>query len=196
MSQQYPPNPQPYGQQWGAPPPPPQPKKKKLGKILGGGCLGIVVLFVAIAALGSAGDSDDKPDAAPAAAKPGDGKQAEPAEKDDAKKGDAKKENAKKDDAGKVTFKVWGDAPDGALGPIDITYGSDSENLQGTGLPFTKTLPLDDDAMFYTVHAQLQGRGDIYCSVTVGSKTKKAHAQGGYNICNTQLSGDFLGGWD
>ena len=27
-------------------------------------------------------------------------------------------------------------------------------------------------------------------------RTKKGHASGGYNICNAQLSGDPLGGWN
>lgn len=45
--------------QWGAPPPP---KKNRVGKILGFGCLGVVGLFVILAAIGAAvggGDSTD-----------------------------------------------------------------------------------------------------------------------------------------
>jgi hypothetical protein len=91
----------------------------------------------------------------------------------------------------KVVFKVWGSASAG----VDITYGSDTDNLQGRGLPMTKTLTLKDDAMYYDVTAQLQGGGDVHCSVTVDGKTKTGHAAGGYNICSAQLSGDFLGGW-
>lgn len=74
-------------QPWGTPPPPQPPKKSKTGKILGFGCLGIVALFIVIAAIGAAagGDSkdttssdkavtaDDKP-------KSGDAKKDEPAE--------------------------------------------------------------------------------------------------------------------
>ncbi|MFF3655028.1 MmpS family transport accessory protein [Streptomyces olivochromogenes] len=93
--------------------------------------------------------------------------------------------------ADKVVFKVWGSAPAG----VDITYGSDSDNLQGRGLPMTKTLTLKDDAMYYNVTAQLQGGGDVHCSVTVDGKTKTGHASGGYNICNAQLSGGLFGGW-
>lgn len=78
---------------------------------------------------------------------------------------------------------------------MDITYGSDTDNLQGSGLPMTKTLTLKDDAMYYDVSAQLSGGGDIHCSVTVDGQTKKGHAAGGYNICSAQLSSDFLGGW-
>lgn len=91
----------------------------------------------------------------------------------------------------KVVFKVWGSAPAG----VDITYGSDSDNIQGSGLPMTKTLTLKDDAMYYSVTAQLQGGGDVHCSVTVDGKTKKGHAVGSYNICSAQLSGGLFGDW-
>lgn len=91
----------------------------------------------------------------------------------------------------KVTFHVEGSAPGG----VDIMYGSDSDNRQGHGLPFTATLPLDDDAMYYMVNAQLSGGGDITCTVTVDGQTKKAHASGGYNICDAQLNGGLFGGW-
>ncbi|MEU8829313.1 hypothetical protein [Streptomyces sp900116325] len=93
--------------------------------------------------------------------------------------------------ADKAVFKVWGSAPSG----VDITYGSDTDNLQGRGLPMTKTLPLKDDTMYYNVTAQLQGGGDVHCSVTVDGKTKTGHAVGGYNICSAQLSGGLFGGW-
>ncbi|MCX5181224.1 MmpS family transport accessory protein [Streptomyces sp. NBC_00268] len=91
----------------------------------------------------------------------------------------------------KVVFKVWGSAPAG----VDITYGSDSDNLQGRGLPMTKTLTLKDDALYYDVTAQLQGGGDVHCSVTVDGKTKTGHASGGYNICSAQLNGGLFGDW-
>lgn len=45
---------------WGAPPPPP--KKSPLGKILGFGCLGIVGLFVVLAAIGAAIGGDTSSD--------------------------------------------------------------------------------------------------------------------------------------
>lgn len=87
-----------------------------------------------------------------------------------------------------VTFKVWGDAPPGVLGPVNVTYGSDTENLQGKSVPFTETLPFDSKAAFYDVTAQLQGKGDIHCSVTVNGHTKTGHASGGYNICQAELT--------
>lgn len=69
MSQQYPPQQPGWGQQpqqpyppqpgWGAPPPPP-PKKTPVGMIVGLGCLGIVVLFVILGAIGAVIGSDDK----------------------------------------------------------------------------------------------------------------------------------------
>ncbi|GGO41185.1 hypothetical protein [Streptomyces lasiicapitis] len=94
--------------------------------------------------------------------------------------------------SGKVVFKVWGSAPAGT----DVTYGSDSDSREGSGLPMTKTLTLDTDALYYHVSAQLLGGGDINCSVTVDGTTKKGHASGGYNICSAQLNGGLTGGWD
>ncbi|QPP10962.1 hypothetical protein G4Z16_24640 [Streptomyces bathyalis] len=77
-----------------------------------------------------------------------------------------------------------------------MNYGSDSDSIQGEGLPMTKAMKLKDDALWYHVNAQLQGGGDIHCSVTVDGKTKRGHASGGYNICDAQLSGDMPGGWN
>lgn len=105
-------------------------------------------------------------------------------------------ENASGDDpttaAGTVTFTVTGTAPDG----VDITYGSDSSNLSGDGLPFTKTMKVNDDALYYDVTAQLNGGGHIHCSITIGGKTKSGEAKGGYNICSAQLNSGVFGGWD
>lgn len=94
--------------------------------------------------------------------------------------------------AGKVVFKVWGSAPSG----VDVNYGSDSDSRQGAGLPMTKTLKLDSEALYYNVSAQLQGGGDINCSVTVNGQSKKGHASGNYNICSAQLNGGITGGWE
>ncbi|MET9175989.1 hypothetical protein ACSP97_04990 [Streptomyces sp. SCPE 10] len=192
---QYQPNPQ---QPWGPPPPPP--KKRGAGKIIGFGCLGIVGLFVVIgiiAALAGGGSSSDKSSSS------ADGSSKTGTKKDDKPAGGGKTDDTKnsgdsKSDKKTVVFKVWGTAPAGALGPLDITYGSDSDNRKGKFADgeFTATLPLSKDAMYYSVTAQLQGSGDIQCSVTIGDKTKKGHASGGYNICQTQLNAGLLGGWD
>ena len=92
---------------------------------------------------------------------------------------------------GKAVFKVWGSAPSG----VDITYGSDGTNLEGSGLPMKKTMTVKDDALYYQVTAQLMGSGDIHCSITIGEETKTGQAQGGYNICSAQLNSDFSGGY-
>jgi hypothetical protein len=205
--QQYPPQQpgwggpqQPYGQ---APFGPPPKKKAGTGKVIGLGCLGLVGLFVLIALIGavasggsSSNDStrvdDKKTGGSTAGGSPSKGHEAA-----DAAEGSDDKAEKK---AGKkaVIFKVWGTAPAGALGPLNITYGSDSDNRDGAfeNGKFEATLPLDDDAMYFSVTAQLQGSGDIHCSVTVGGKTKKAHAAGDYNICMAQLSSGLLGGWN
>ncbi|MFF2996994.1 MmpS family transport accessory protein [Streptomyces sp. NPDC057950] len=207
MSQNQPPPP-PSGPAWGqVPPQPPMPPQPASGpkwarkRIVIPAAL--VILFIGVG-IGSSGNdqktaasskpaprvtvtetakSDAKPEPAPTVtvtktAKP-------PAVKAKPKKTEAP---APKD---QVVFKVWGSAPAG----VDITYGSDSDSIQGHGLPMTKTLKLKDDAMYYNVTAQLQGGGDVHCSVTVDGKTKTGHASGGYNICNAQLSGGLFGDW-
>lgn len=191
-----------HQQQWGAPPPPP--KKSNAGKIVGLGCAGIVGLVVLLGIFGAVigNDSDSSTTSKPAASTPQEQKEEAPA--DDAKADEEqpsekpKAEEAKKEEKPKVVFKVWGTAPAGALGPLDITYGSDSDNRKGTfkNGQFEASLTLDDDALYYTVHAQLQGSGDINCSVTIDGETKKGHASGGYNICNAQANAGLLGGWD
>ncbi|MFJ3898967.1 hypothetical protein [Streptomyces sp. NPDC090083] len=170
------------------------PKKRSVGKAVGLGCLGIIGLFVviviAVAAIGG-GKNDSSGSGNPKSAAPA-GKSS-----DKAGAGTGKNDTTKDDTGGKVVFKVWGTAPAGALGGLDIGYGSDSDTRKGTFKDgrFEATLTLDKDAMYYNVNAQLQGSGDINCSVTVDGKTKKAHASGGYNICDAQLSENFTGGW-
>ncbi|SES03728.1 MmpS family transport accessory protein [Streptomyces qinglanensis] len=191
--QQYPGQPQPpFQQQWQPQPPP---KKKRTGLIVLSVIGGVLVLGGIGSAIGG-GDTDKKDTASEPSAKPKPEKEnAEPAG-DEAPK--AEETSAKPKPAAKpepkpkpktVTIKVWGSAPAGA----DITYGTDTDSRQGSGLPMTKTLPFNDDALWYHVNAQLQGGGDINCSVTVNGETKKAHASGGYNICNAQLSNTGLG---
>ena len=219
MSQQYPQQPQQpnwgqqptqpgygYPQQPGYPQPQP-PKKRSIGKILGITTAVFVGLIVigAIAGGGEDGKNDsssDKP-AAVTSDKPkaaADDEADEPKEEPAAEKttkAPAKEEKPDKPKPKVVTFKVWGTAPAGALGPLDINYGSDSDSRKGEfkNGKFEATLPLKDDAMYYNVMAQLQGSGDINCSVTVDGETKKAHASGDYNICSAQLSGGLFGDW-
>lgn len=198
--QQYPPQ-----QPWGPPPPPP--KKRSVGKTVGLGCAGIIGLFIIIAIIAaiagggsdtkSSGSGDVKATPAATSNKPSTSSKPKAAATPKATKtptAKPKPEPKKK----VVTFKVWGTAPAGALGGLDITYGSDSDNLKGAfrNGTFTKTLPLNDDAMYYDVTAQLQGSGDIHCSVTVDGHTKKGHAAGGFNICDAQLSSGLFGGWE
>lgn len=163
-----------------------------------------VILFVGVG-IGAAGGGEEKTSAGAtpqptvtvtksAAAKDGKAKPAPTVTvtKTSKPKAPAEKPAADKAPSGKVVFKVWGSAPSG----VNTTYGSDSDNRDGSGLPMTRTLTVNDDALYYSVSAQLQGGGDINCSVTVGGETKKGHASGGYNICMVQLSSGLVGGWD
>ncbi|MFJ9003722.1 hypothetical protein [Streptomyces canus] len=201
--QQYPPQQPGWGgpqQPFGQPPFGPPPKKKATtGKVIGLGCLGLVGLFVLVALIGAvagggSGSNDSKgADTTKASGSTLKGDKAA----DDSGSSDKKVDSEPKAGKKVVIFKVWGTAPAGALGPLNITYGSDSDNRDGAfeNGKFEATLPLDDEALYFNVTAQLQGSGDIHCSVTVGGKTKKAHAAGDYNICMAQLSSGLLGGW-
>jgi hypothetical protein len=99
-----------------------------------------------------------------------------------------------------VKFTVTG------TGQPTIQYGSDSDTRGGGGhlgalgegnyLPWSATMPEDDNALYYDVTAQLQGYGDItatvsevtvhhYSNGTTKTETrvlKTAHASGSYNI--------------
>ena len=169
-----------------------------------------IALFVVGALIGAAGNNSggdsDKTSAEPAATKtvtdtrtvtaaPKAAKveKAEPAPTVTVTKTVKAKPAATSDDApsGKALFKVWGSAPSG----VDITYGSDGTNLQGKGLPMEKTMTVDSDALYYQITAQLQGGGNVHCSITIDGKTKSGQAQGGYNICSAQLNSDFSGGF-
>lgn len=173
-------------------PQPPAPQKNKAGRIVAIGC-GSVLALVAFGGCMAAitNSPNDGKNAAPASPATASSKAASPSAKKTAPK--PEKRTAPK----VVTFRVWGNAPAGALGPLDITYGSDSDSRDGSfkNGTFTATLPLDKDAMYYTVSAQLQGGGDIQCSVTVDGKTKRGHASGDYNICDAQLSSGLFGDW-
>jgi hypothetical protein len=95
-------------------------------------------------------------------------------------------------DATEVSFSVTGSTTAG----VDITYGSDSSNYQGpTEPPMSKTLQIDENALYYDVSAQLQGGGDVTCEIRIGDAVRTGHAVGGYNICSAQLNKDYNGGW-
>ncbi|MGW1744566.1 hypothetical protein ACWCRD_02890 [Streptomyces sp. NPDC002092] len=207
MSQQYPQQPGQFPQQqpgwgaptqpgWGAPAQPP--KKRNVGKILGLGCAGVfgfIVVITVIAAVATSGGNKTSSASSGTVAASHD-----TSTKGTAKTGgsDAKASSAPSKKASHtVEFKVWGTAPAGALGGLDIQYGSDTDTRKGTfkGGKFEATLPLNKDAMYYQLNAQLQGSGDINCSVTVDGHTKTGHASGGYNICMAQLNSGLFGDW-
>ena len=93
--------------------------------------------------------------------------------------------------ATEVSFSVTGSAPNG----VDITYGSDSSNYDGSPPPFAASLTIDENALYYAVSAQLMGGGDVTCEVRIGDIVRTGHAVGGYNICSAQLNKSYDGGW-
>lgn len=203
VNQQYPQQPQQPGQypqpQWGQPtqptwgaPPPQPPKKSSAGKIIGLGCAGILGFAVVAGVIGAVTTSGGSKNSSSGTAS-----SVSPSSTAKAAGGNAKAKTSGSKAADTVVFKVWGTAPAGALGGLDIQYGSDTDTRKGTfkGGKFEATLPLNKDAMYYQLNAQLQGSGDINCSVTVGGHTKTGHASGGFNICMAQLSSGLFGDW-
>jgi hypothetical protein len=100
-----------------------------------------------------------------------------------------------------VTFSCSGKAPDG----IEITYGPDGSSLGASELPFSRTLPLDVNAMYYVVQAQLQGSGTVSCTTVVHyndasgmarSVTKTGAASRGFNIADAQVCSGFDVDWE
>jgi hypothetical protein len=83
--------------------------------------------------------------------------------------------SSKGKDATQVEFFVTGSMPTG----VDITYGNDSSNYQGPSYPpMDETLPVENDALYYAVTAQLQGGGNVTCKVQIGDAVKVGHARG------------------
>jgi hypothetical protein len=68
-----------------------------------------------------------------------------------------------------------------------------------SSLPFTKTVPLDSNAQYYNVTAQLSGAGQVSCTTVVDwdgqSVTQSGQASGGYNLAAAEVCSDFSGGW-
>jgi len=88
---------------------------------------------------------------------------------------------------------------------VDITYGTDSSNLNGGGtVPWQANLPIPADAQFVTVSAQLQGPdGSISCTTTVTwnqngahTATKTGTAADDYNIASAEVCSGLSSGWE
>jgi hypothetical protein len=186
----------PYGGQQPYQPVPPQPPKKKGGKILGFGCLGVVaiVIILIVVTVVSGSKSGNTAGGTPAATTAA-VKQAAPATSAAAATSAAPATTAAAVPQ-QVVFSCTGSAPDG----VDITYGAEGTNDSASSLPFTKTVPLDSNAQYYNVTAQLSGAGQVSCKTVVdwdgGSPvTQSGSANGGYNIASAEVCSDFSGGW-
>lgn len=96
-----------------------------------------------------------------------------------------------------AAFSCTGSAPEG----VSITYGADTQNLDGgSSVPWSASLPIPDQAQYEAVNAQLQGPdGSISCMVTVTqngqSTTQTAEASGNYNIAGAQVCSGGDGSW-
>lgn len=99
-----------------------------------------------------------------------------------------------------VTYSCTGHAGDG----VNITYGAEGSNSSAHHLPFNDTEPLNTNAGYFDVTAQLQGGGTVTCSTVVNwtdtsgdaqSVTQSGTASGGYNIASAEVCESFEGDW-
>jgi hypothetical protein len=97
-----------------------------------------------------------------------------------------------------AAFSCTGSAPEG----VSITYGADTQNLDGGGsVPWSASLPIPDQAQYEAVNAQLQGPdGSISCMVTVTQNglttTQMGEGSGNYNIAAAQVCSGGDGTWE
>jgi hypothetical protein len=88
-----------------------------------------------------------------------------------------------------VTYSVTGSA-------ADVTYGPSGSDFQGS-VPMTKTETLDSNASYYAITAQLQGSGEVSCSIEVNGKViDHATAEGDYNIADCEITQGLFGKWE
>ena len=99
-----------------------------------------------------------------------------------------------------VKFVVTGWASSSYGSGLDINYGSDSDSreYQFTGDfsgTWSRTLPFDPNANYYSINAQLSGGGDITVKIiAIGPSpdipltVSHGHAAGGYSIASAQAA--------
>lgn len=103
-----------------------------------------------------------------------------------AKAAAAAKPSPTKSAAQTVTYSVTGS-------PADVTYGPAGSDFSGT-VPMTKSAPIDENASYYAITAQLNGSGTVSCSVSVGGKViDHATASGSYNIADCEMTKSLFG---
>ena len=80
-------------------------------------------------------------------------------------------------------------------GAAQVTYGPAGTQISGQ-VPMNVTASLGDPA-YYSLTAQLQGGGEVSCSIAVdGTVISSGIADGGYNIAFCEISKDpFSGQW-
>jgi hypothetical protein len=88
---------------------------------------------------------------------------------------------------GTVTYEVTGS-------PAQVTYGPAGSSLNGR-VPMRLTKPIGSPD-FYSIDAQLNGRGIVTCELLVDGKVvSRATATGAYNIASCEITQDFSGNW-
>jgi hypothetical protein len=170
------------GQPPQTPPPPPPRRKRRWPKVFLGLAAAFVLLIVIVVATSSHSSNSGSPSAAtsPSAASSSTAPAAHAA---------AAKPSPTKPAAQTVTYSVTGST-------ADVTYGPSGSDFQGS-VPMTKTETLDNNASYYAITAQLQGSGEVSCSIEVNGKViDHATAEGDYNIADCEITQGLFGKWE
>jgi hypothetical protein len=83
---------------------------------------------------------------------------------------------------------------------IDITYGPSGSDLWATSVPFTAhDSSVSETAQYFAITAQLQGGGDVRCTITViaagQTTTGSGTARGGYNEATPEICANYERHW-
>jgi hypothetical protein len=184
MTSQFPPQ-QPWGPYQQQPPPQPPAKKKHTFRnivlSLGGMFLVLIIAIAATSGGGSGAGNSSSTGSSGTAASSGSGT--------DQAAAAATPAAAPVHHRKIVTYVVTGS-------PADVTYGPAGSDLNGD-VPMHVTKKLKHPA-FYAISAQLQGGGSVRCEIKVNGKVvSKAHATGGYNIADCEITRNiFSGKWE
>jgi hypothetical protein len=96
----------------------------------------------------------------------------------------------------------YGNGPTVSYGSNNDTHEADPASINGK---LTFTVPFDPDASYYSVDAQLAGRGHLTCKIIAAgpfpdAPTTVSHGStsGGYGICTAQAAPESSDGltWD
>jgi hypothetical protein len=90
-----------------------------------------------------------------------------------------------------ITYAVTGTQDD-----AQVSYGPAGTNLSGS-VPMTVNATIGSTvAAYYAISAQLQGYGDVSCTISIdGQVISRGTASGDYNIAQCEIGQNYQGAW-